>query len=108
MRKLKDLFFSVKGPKTFTDWFKNKELVMSFRSNIRQNSVLVAMGILKDMRRPTEASINVSKEVNSNSMVYYAGYCQALDDLQAMSKDNVQAKSSEGQLTAWDIKADES
>lgn len=98
-----NIFRRVEIPLTVRDWFSFPDRVTELRSIISNKTYLTAIATLKESRRPTVNAVGLDDAANSKASCYYAGYCDALDDIAKLSQNNPQFSKPNTELKSWDV-----
>jgi hypothetical protein len=70
---------------TLNRWFMSKDKVADLHNIVSSNTFKVAVAVLKEVTRPSFKSISFkSLEENNTRQAWYAGYCDALADLEKL------------------------
>jgi hypothetical protein len=72
--------------KTLNRWFGSVALVEKLREIVATESFMVAVAVLKNATKPTfRTTMARTPEENAARFAWYAGYCDALDDLEKLA-----------------------
>lgn len=72
--------------KSLNRWFSSIPLVEGLKEIVSTEPFKVAVAVLKNATKPSYKSISSSSvEENASRLAWYAGYCDALDDLEKLA-----------------------
>jgi hypothetical protein len=67
-------------------WFNDLKSVSRLRDIVDDPALQQAIAILKEVAGPTVSSISVNPQENSHKLSWYAGYRDAFNDLEKLTK----------------------
>jgi|TARA_R100000700_G_scaffold4040_1_gene7152 hypothetical protein len=67
-------------------WFKDIKAVTKLREIVEEPALQQAIAILKEAAGPTVSSIGTDPQENSHKLSWYAGYRDAFNDLEKLTK----------------------
>ena len=76
--------------KTLNRWYSSTVLVQQLKEVTDTEAFKVAVAVLKNATKPTfRTTTRLSSEENASRYAWYAGYCDALDDLEKLGASPV-------------------
>ena len=93
-RKQKDLVEAPQPalPSPLNRWFKNVSNQKELREIIDNPLFLTAVASLKEHYRPHRGSIKVEDGLNSSNLAWYAGFCDAFQELEKLGHPTVNSQ----------------
>lgn len=86
--------------KSLNRWYSSTVLVEQLKGIVEQESFRVAVAVLKNATKPTfRTTTRLSAEENAARFAWYAGYCDALDDLEKLG--SVPASKNQPEPEEW-------
>tara|TARA_R100001126_G_C4751907_1_gene113463 strand:- start:96 stop:401 length:306 start_codon:yes stop_codon:yes gene_type:complete len=73
-------------PMKLEHWFNDTKAIDDLRQILHEPSLLQAIAILKEAAGPTVSSIGADPQENSHKLSWYAGYRDAFNDLEKLTK----------------------
>lgn len=70
---------------TLNRWFNSAAMVDKLREIVESDTFKVAVAVLKDATKPSFRTMAKTTEDNAARYAWYAGYCDALSDLEKLS-----------------------
>jgi len=90
----------VTPPITLDRWFRDLQKVDELRNILNKESLQTAVAILKEIAGPTFASLQ-NPESNSQRLAWYAGYRDAFNDLEKLTKSPEHNTGNLSSLDEW-------
>ena len=76
--------------KPLNRWYSSTVLVQQLKEVIETEAFKVAVAVLKNATKPTfRTTMRLTAEENASRYAWYAGYCDALDDLEKLGASPV-------------------
>ena len=90
----------VTPPLPLERWFRDLQKVEELRNILNTESLQTAIAILKEIAGPTFAALQ-NPETNSQRLAWYAGYRDAFNDLEKLTKLPEDTRSNTTTLNEW-------
>jgi len=90
----------VTPPITLERWFRDLQKVEELRDVLTKDSLQTAISVLKEIAGPSFATLQ-NPETNSQRLAWYAGYRDAFNDLEKLTKLPDHNTSNPSSLNEW-------